>query len=54
MTCAHHACTRPTYLHGVCMDHLISTLEAGQRAARYAPEQRLARLIRARYGEVAA
>lgn len=43
--CAHYACTRSTFLHGVCMDHLISTLKAGQRAAQHAPHERLARLV---------
>jgi hypothetical protein len=45
MTCAHRACPRPAYRHGVCMDHLISTLQAGQRAAAHAPHERLARLV---------
>lgn len=46
MTCAHHACSRRVYMHGVCMDHLISTLEAGRRAVQYyAPEDRLTRLV---------
>lgn len=54
MTCAHYACTRRVYLHGVCMAHYITTLEAGQRAAQHAPQQRLARLIQARYTKEAA
>lgn len=49
MTCAHYACARPVYQHGVCMDHLIRTLEAGRRAIQHAPHERLARLIRERY-----
>ena len=53
MTCAHYACVRDVYLHGVCMDHLISTLEAGKRAAEHAPHERMARLVRARYGGAA-
>ena len=49
ITCTHHACPRPVYQHHVCMDHYLSTLEAGQRAAQHAPHERLARLIRERY-----
>ena len=45
MTCAYRACTRAIYQHGVCMDHLILTLQAGQRAADHAPQERLSRLV---------
>lgn len=45
MTCAHYACTRRAWRHSVCMEHFISTLQAGQRAAEHAPHQRLARLV---------
>lgn len=45
MSCSHYACTRAVYLHGVCMDHVISTLEAGRRASQHAPHERLARLV---------
>lgn len=39
--CAHYACTRSTYLHGVCADHLADTLAAGYRARRFRGQQRL-------------
>ena len=45
MSCAFRACARSTYLHSVCMDHLIVTLEAGRRASQHAPDRRLARLV---------
>ena len=44
MICAHHACTRAAYLRGVCMDHYIAALDAGERALRV-PAQRLALLV---------
>lgn len=49
-SCAHHACVHPARLHGVCRDHLVTTLAAGRRATQNTPQQRMAVLLRARYG----
>lgn len=49
MTCAYFACVRPAYLHGVCADHLATTLAAGRRATLATPRRRMDALIAARY-----
>lgn len=36
MTCAHHACDRPTRSRGLCAKHYDWTLRAGRRAIRRA------------------